>query len=268
MAEMWYFNAGVNVSGGQYQQSELRKNAFSSSTQLGLHYLERWGLNFRTAFLRFNFHDSNNNIQQNEVGFRLYKNIFSDWPKGTFTLLLGNYWVIGPDVDTTRVLYPEINYLNPTKSVSLGVGYANSIYSGITNPSFTVNQFTGTLGFSVFTKRFWFNLKNYLIQHDGLSYYTGQPSFVWYLPRSSRFIPSRLIVGGAIGKRVYAVEQETMLVYNTPDVQKGSIFSSVQWRLTDYFFFSLTMGAEYFNAQTNQKRYQYSFANSSVSAFW
>lgn len=267
-ASGWHTSANVYITGGQYQNSDLRKEALSTNMQISTNYLELWGINFRAGYSDFVFHQASDNIEQSEYGFRFYKNIYSDSANGVFTLLLGNYWISGKKIDTTVAIYPEITYLNYSKTFFLGLGYANSQYGNTKNPQLRVNQLSATLGFALFTPNLWFNLKNTFIIYDEQSKYAAQPALSWFIPKKSRLYPSILTIGGLIGKRSYAVEQETMLIYNIPDEQQYSYFTSAQWNLTDSSHFSLTIGSETYNEDTNNNNYQYNYINGGLSVTW
>ena len=267
-ASTWYTNTGISITNGQYKKSELRKEAFSTSLQVGFSYLEQWGINFRAAYSSFIFKQGINDIKQNEYGARFYKSIFSDSANGTFTLLLGNYWINGKDIDTTITIYPEITYLNRSKSFLIGLGYANSQYNNSNNLSFRADQLSATVGFTPMTRSLWINIKNYLITFNNETQYAMQPTLSWFIPKSIRIYPSILSIGGLIGERSYAVEQETMLTYNISDEQQYSYFASAQWSLTDNSHFSLTIGSEVYHDDTNNNNYQYNYINGGLSAIW
>jgi len=267
-ASTWYTNAGISITNGQYKKSKLRKEAFSTSLQFGFSYLEQWGINFRTAYSSFIFKQEISTIKQNEYGARFYKNIFSDSANGTFTLILGNYWINGKDIDTTITIYPEITYLNRSKSFLIGLGYANSQYNNSNKLLFRTDQLSATLGFTPLTRSLWINIKSYLITFNNETHYASQPTLSWFIPKSNWLYPSILSIGGLIGKRSYAVEQETMLTYNVSDVQQYSYFASAKWNLTDNSHFSMTAGSETYHDITNNNNYQYNYINGSLSAIW
>jgi len=261
-------NADFSITNGQYKDSKFRKDAFSADLQLGASYLEQWGVNFRAGTSTFAFNNKSDSIEQNEYGVRFFKNIYSDSASGVITLILGKYWINGDKIDPTTVYNPELTFLNHSKSLLLGLGYANSKYGENRNTALFVNQYSATLGFKLLFNNLWMNIKGMLINYGNNPFYSAQPTLSWLITNKNRLYPSTLSFGGLLGKRSYAVEQERMLTYNISDVQQYSYFTSVLWHLSDNRYFSISAGSETLKDSTSNTNYQYNYINGGLSIIW
>ena len=151
------------------------------------------------------------------------------------------------------------------------MGYAYSTYAN----NLKVHQWTPTLGFALNNAADWVQLRGYLIQPNHAARAQNKNSTTaldakwmhWFAP-ATIMVPEKVIIGGLIGERIYAVDHDATTVYNLSDVQRGSVSLGVQWATVEHTSLMLMLGNERYLNNLTGNRYNNRFAHLNISTRW
>lgn len=246
--ENWTINLTPSAMGMSFNgNSPIRNHLWTLGAVLDAQYLEKFGFAIGEQRLILDYKFNITTLTQNTEYLSFRKFDYIDGAQGVFKYRLDGYYIRSTDVtnetNDVRVIAPIISYLNYKQNIYGDLGYAYSVYgqSKIGNGSLKINQITPTLGFAFNEKKDWLQIRLYDIYYSNqkralynnhtdaaefkLTHYLF-PYFFWY----PEFIQASVLVGN----RLYAVDDDALIVYNLGDMQKQSGFLAAQWRLNRY----------------------------------
>jgi hypothetical protein len=176
------------------------------------------------------------------------------------------------ETDNVQAIAPQISFLDSSKSFYADLGYALSVYgnSAIGNGSLTVQQWTPTIGFSFNQRYDWLQLRLYDIgvsnplraMHNNTD--AVEIKLTHHFTPESPWLPYWVSVGGLVGRRMYAVDADTALVYNLADEQQGGGFVAAQWKLTGQYKATLSGSYDVYRAHDVIGGGQYEYTGVSI----
>jgi hypothetical protein len=136
------------------------------------------------------------------------------------------------------------------------VGFSKSDYPN--NSNLTVKQFAPTFGFAFNDSTDWLNIKAYLIKSSDKDLSQGEDSFSSVDVKWTHWLGSNAILGidnfsiGVLGgKRIFAVDNDALAVYNLADIQKGAASFGVTWKIRDEYEITTILGLSKFENLTS-----------------
>ena len=270
----WTLAAELPVTYGNYSGSLNRESIVSSGVLLHADYLEKSGFSLGGNYTLLKA-KVGNSINQQQIYGSLYYNTYLDALPGALTWRLDGYAINNNDItgntDRVKVIAPQLSFLNYGKTIYLDMGYAYSTYSN----NLKVHQFTPTLGFALNDAADWIQLRGYLIkpsnalraQNKNSTAALGAMWMHWFAP-GAVMVPEKMIVGGLIGDRIYAVDNDAATVYNLTDVQRGSVSLGMQWKTGEHSSLLLMLGNEFYLNNLTGNRYNNRFAHLNISTRW
>lgn len=260
-AAPWTIRVTPQVSYVGYGGSKLRNAMISAGVYFDAQYLDRGGIAGGATYTHLNLKQGLPAINQAEEFLSGRLNFMPDSLPGRLSLRVDGHQINNNDASNesndVQALAPQVSFLNDTQSLYLDVGYAVSFYgkSKIDNGSLTVRQWTPTLGFGFNNKYDWVQLRLYdvNVSNPGRTLHVHTDAveikLTHYLAPQSAWIPYWLTVGGLIGNRIYAVDNDTETVYNLADEQKGSGFLAAQWKLSEHYQATLSGGYQLYETR-------------------
>ena len=270
----WYSSISVDVTHGTYSSAAGSNNtnnlnkSTATSILYDISYLERYGFTLKATQSTFSYNDKTPNFLQNKFSFLFHQKSSFDSIKGSINSSLSTFSVTEADTAPTFAIYPEFYYLNYSQTILLGGGYAYSTYGGQGNNGEKINQYTASLGFVPYFKNIWLASKNYYIENQNQTYTAYSIKLNVKVNQSSRLLPKNYLIGILTGTRQYAIEQDTLLIYNTEDIQSDSYFVSARWNMVDNGYLAITAGTEQYESPSNNQKYNYNFINASIFFTW
>lgn len=145
---------------------------------------------------------------------------------------------------------PQLSYLNREKTGYIDLGYTHTRYgkSNVGNPPLNVRQLTPTAGFSLNQDEDWMQFRIYDIRFASsvrtrnLSGTDAIEAKWIHYPKPGGWKPEQVQASALLGKRLYAVDGDAAVVFNIPDLQKGSLSAMAQWRVTPSLLWLLSGG--------------------------
>ena len=169
-------------------------------------------------------------------------------PLGTFTTQLDYHCVRDRNhpsaADNACVIAPQISYTRYDNSFYVDLGYAISDFQ--TNPlvpgSLLIEQWTPTLGIALNQNAtHWLRLRGYFIHSSNLerSHQVNQTNaletkYLYYPLSSYKILPAYIDVSVVSGKRMYAVDRDTVSINNLADLETGALSLTALWRVSKY----------------------------------
>ena len=268
--DFWYSSISFDATYGTYSETEADQFNTNSSISLlyDLSYLERFGLALKATQSLFTYNDNSPNLSENKFALLIHNNSSFDLLKGTINSSLATFSVSGINSISTFAVSPEFYYLNNSQTFLFGGGYAYSSYGGQGNSKTNINQYTASLGFTPYFKNVWITSKSYYIENKNQTNIAHSIKLNVKTTQTSRVLPKNYLIGILTGTRQYAVEQDTLLIYNTEDKQTGSFFVSANWNIMDNGYIAITIGREEYASLSTMKKYNYNFINASTFISW
>lgn len=268
--DWWTVNVTPQAVAGNYPGSPIREKINTTGAILDFQYLERFGFAVGDTHLNLQYKYNIPDLHQDAVYFSIRDYLTPDSLPGILTLRLDSYRIVGNDptheTDGTTVFSPVISFLDYTQSYYLDLGYAYSKYgnSSIGNADLTISQITPTIGFSFNEQRNWLNFRFYGIHSSNpvrsqntTNTFGSEVTFTHYLIPNYFFTPNQIQLGAFLGKRMYAVDNTALIVYNLGDIQKNSVFAQARWNVTQHIDLILNGGNLHFNTLFNNASYSY-----------
>lgn len=245
--DIWSFNVAPQGLSGNYDNSPFREKTYSEGVLLNLQYLERFAILYGYFPLQLYYKHDIPALYQKTDYLSLRDMRTPDFLSGWLTLRLDGYKISNDDPthesDDVNVIAPIISYINYDKTYYLDFGYAGSWYgeSHIGRGGLNVSQYTPTVGFGFNDSTNWLRLRVYdihpsdYIRSEKYHHTDGlEVTFSHYILYYPFYVPNRIDAELFIGKRVYAVDNDALVVYNLGDVQTNGMYLQAQWRVTSY----------------------------------
>lgn len=260
----WTINLTPNASDQSFNSvSPIRNHLWTYGATYDAQYLERFGIAIGAQHLNLTYKIPIPMLQQ-DTGYLSYRQFdYVDCACGVFKYRLDGYYISSNDTtnetNDVRVITPIISFLNYKQTLYGDLGYAYSAYgrSQIGNGSLNVNQITPTFGFGFNEKYDWLQMRLYdnyysnatrsLNRHhtDAVEFKLTHYLFPYYC-----WFPEFIQAGALVGSRLYAVDDDAILVYNLGDMQKQSGFLAAQWKLNRYMRWYVQGGSMRFETNT------------------
>ena len=241
----WYYSASAQGVFGDYSGSEQRQGIQSYAAFLKADYLEQGGLTagYTRTLVSFKS-NAQDDIAQNEFYLSGHYSLNPDALPGRLSLRLDGHYINNDDetgaTDDVSIVGPMVSFLNYAKTFYLDLGYSRSSYgdSSVTSKSLDVDQWTPTLGFAFNNSFDWLQARVYYIDPSNDERALGKQDTTalelkwthWFSPDAPLGIDD-VMLGGLVGKRIFAVDPDTATVYNVVDVQKGGLNLTGGWEL-------------------------------------
>jgi hypothetical protein len=257
----WTVRITPQVAYVDYGGSQLRNDMTTAGIYFDAQYMDRGGIAGGATYTYLNLKQGIPAINQAEEFLSGRLDFMPELIPGRLRLRMDGHQINNNDStnesNDVQVLAPQVSFLNDTQLLYLDLGYAISFYgqSKIDNNSQTVQQWTPTLGFGFNDKYDWMQLRLYdvSVSNSGRTLHVHRDAveikLTHYLAPQTVWIPYWLTVGGLIGNRIYAVDNDTEVVYNLADEQKGAAFLAAQWKLTEHYQATLSGGYQLFETK-------------------
>lgn len=265
----WYTNTTLDITQGAFEKHEQFDTGTNVSFILGLSYLEQFGFTLKATQAIYKLHNIPSDTIQNKFALLTHNHSSVDSLAGSINSSIAFFSVTGNSTTVNAfATSPEIYYLNNNQTFLLGGGYAYSTYGDRGNNRFNVNQYTANFGFVPFVKSWWLSSKMYNIENQNQTDEAYSIKLNWRVKNKGRLLPKSYLIGALMGSRRYAVEQDTLLIYNTEDEQTGGYFLSANWNISDNGHLEFVIGNERYKRNSNSESYNYKFVNASVTKTW
>lgn len=213
---------------GSYSGSVERKNITSETLNLSYIPQPDYGIsvNFNHSNLKRNTPLSDDTTTKPGLTLFKYFKIGEGNLGGRFTGT--NVTSDDTNSDNTFIPYGAIMFKTDDSSKYFDLGYA---YSGYRDTK--VNQYTLTGGFELFnwwawaqTRIYYIDLSN-VVQGENNTFAVEERLTFYVIPKELS-----LTLYGLVGHRIFAYDPDLGLVYNLPDIQKGSVGLTVEYNVT------------------------------------
>ncbi|MBF0382510.1 MAG: hypothetical protein HQL69_15925 [Magnetococcales bacterium] len=271
----WYTSSSLVGVAGAYSGSSERDRFYSVGFTFSGEYYERKGFLFGYTNSTIEFKDGVDSTDQNEFLLGIHNNFNLDGLKGTFDIRLNGHFISNNDSsgnsDKVKVLAPAVSYLPYKKSYYLDLGYAYSLYQNDLN----VNQIAPAFGFAFNDSADWLQLRGYFIypsnsaraeDKDSTSAIQGKWTH-WFKGSNSKQ-PDIFSLSGMLGERIYAVDLDSLAVYNLADVQKGSVGIDLTWKTGNDMTLLLHAGHNLYEKVSISENYSSTAIALSLSKEW
>lgn len=268
--DRWSINIAPETLYGDYASSPVREKIYSEGALVDLQYLERCSVLFGYFPLQLYYKNNIPTLYQT-TNYLSYRDVLTpDFLSGVLTLRLDGYKIQNNDrtheTDGVNVVSPLISYINYDKTYYLDFGYATSRYgeSHIGRGGLQVSQYTPTVGLGFNDSTNWMRFRVYdihtsdYIRSQDVTHTDGlEITLSHYILYCPFYIPKRIDAGFFIGKRIYAVDSDALIVNNLGDIQKGGVYLQAQWRLSQHVDFLVNGGHQSFTTLINNNRVPY-----------
>lgn len=242
----WTFNLTPQWTYGAYQNSPVRSSFQDTGVVFSARHQDRSGIAAGITHTDLRFKTSIPTLRQDAFYFSGHFKYMpeADVLPGSLTLRGDVHQVNNNDAtnETNQVfaIGPQIAYLGHGKSEYFDLGYTHTRYgkSHLGNPSLNVRQWTPTAGFGFNQGEDWVQLRIYGIRFDSSARtrnlsgtHALEAKWMHYLKQGGR-APDQVQVSALLGKRMYAIDGDAAVVFNIPDLQKGSLSAMAQWQVT------------------------------------
>ncbi|MBF0471400.1 MAG: hypothetical protein HQL48_08495 [Gammaproteobacteria bacterium] len=272
--ELWDFHLGLNASYGRYSDSRIRDGKIGSGGSIRADYLDSFGGTVAYQYHRIHYLQGFDQIEQNDYYVSFYKKFRPDPLSGVISLSLGAFSLANgdpkPGTNRARIFSPTLSYLPFSGEYFVALSYAESIYpeydEQLFSEALTLQQWTPVVGFAFNQQRQWLQLRGFFISSSDRRRSSqaeattgGEISLTHYFGRERLFAINYLKVSASFGERMFAVDNDTIAVYNLPDVDRGGGSLVVEWQLTQGVTLLLAGGVEafLFDAPGNQPDERY-----------
>lgn len=221
--------ASGGVTYGSYSGSQVRDNLLKETLNLSYtseDYTAGGTIHFENVTLENNRGYAD--IDQNQYGISGYRAFLVDGI-GYIGGRVDLQYLDSDDslTDSTAVPYFAMTFKSLDGKYYFDAGYSYSNYDA---PD--IDQYTGTVGISLFDGWLWSQTRLFYI--DASEKTQGENSTLAVEERLSYYvIPQKLTVSvyGLVGKRLFAYDPDIFSVYNLADVQQGSFGGTVSYQI-------------------------------------
>jgi len=269
--KQWYFELIPETTYGTFTHSDTLESSASNTITATLSYLDHTHIFIKARNNTLTLTD-NSLSKQNNLSLGFSKFSYVDAILGITTFSLFTTHVSGNDVSDVTVTAPSVGYTNYKGTISLDFNYAYSSYkrtggaSG--NTKLAVQQYTTKIGFKPIISNTWISLKNDTISFQKDTNHSQTIAFYWYPKSYSQLVPNSFLVSTLLNKRRYAVEHDTLLLYNVDDEQVSSYSFTTTWNVSDNWYLSGTIGTENYHTIDTLKLYSYNYLNINILVNW
>ena len=227
-------SADINLSGnitfGDYQSSIERDSILTERLNLSFIPDSTSGVTVHFENVSLEKNAGFADIDQNQYGISGYKALLVDAVNGYIGGRLDLQYLDSDDAltDNTLIPYGAVTYMSRDLGLYLDLGYSHSNYD---LPD--LDQYTATVGLSLFGGKSWSQTRLYFIDPDE-QVQKQDETFAVEERLSYYAVPDTLTMTlyGMLGERIFAYDPEIYAVYNLADVQKGSLGGSISYQLT------------------------------------
>ena len=270
----WSIKTDLQAAYGSYSGSQQRSSLSGGGLILSADYLETGGFSLAANYSNLIFKTGSSINQQGYYGNLRYHLYFDALP-GPLTAQINGHFIsnndLTGDTDNVNVIAPQVSFINYAKTFYADIGYARSSYQNNLN----VDQFTPTVGFGFNSGSDWLQIKGYFIKPSNPLRAQNKSSTSaadikwshWFAPGAWHAI-EKIQLGGVVGERIYAVDNDAAAVYNLADIQRGSISLALEWRLAESLHLMLLAGNERYLDNSIGNSYSNSFAYVNISKTW
>ncbi len=277
--EAWYTSVSASILPATYSDSDQRNSLLSTSLQLNTDYLDTINISLfynRTSIDFKKIAAVDYDIDQTAYAGRFQYQIFSDPLGGSIATGLTLHRLTNNDAtrlsDDVSVVAPRISYLNYKKTLALGLEYTQSDYPN--NGGLKITQWVPSFGFSLNEGADWLSFRPFLIRSSDKSRSQNESSLSsitmqwmhWTVPASFLSI-KKVYADIMIGKRVYAVDNNSFSVYNLSDLQLGSASIGTGWKMNGIDINAI-LGTEKYENKAIDNRYSQEFLYLSATKQW
>lgn len=277
--ETWYTSVSASILPATYSDSDQRNSLLSTSLQLNTDYLDTVNISLfynRTSIDFKKIAGVDNDIDQTAYAGRLQYQVFVDSLGGSIATGLTLHRLTNNDAtrlsDEVSVVAPRISYLNYKKTLMLGVEYTQSDYPN--NGNLKITQWVPSFGFSLNQGADWLSFRPFLIRSNDKSRSQNESSLSsitmqwmhWTAPAPFLGI-KRVYADVMVGKRVYAVDNNSFSVYNLSDLQLGSASIGAGWKVNGIELNAI-LGTEKYENKVIDNRYSQEFLYLSATKQW
>jgi hypothetical protein len=152
-------------------------------------------------------------------------------PENLIGVRLAATYITSDDSNADEMIVPYMSIMGKSRDGSkyVDVGYAHSNYGDA-----TINQFTGSYGFSLLDSRLWLRTRVYYLDLgnepvEGINNsFAVEEKLIWHA------VPQKLSVAfsGLAGSRVHGYDPDSNVVYTLPDIQRGSGSISIGYSIS------------------------------------
>ncbi len=270
----WAIKTDVQTLYGNYSGSLQRSSLLSGGLILSADYLDKGGFSLAANSTQLTFKAGNTINQQGYFANARYKLYFDALP-GPLTLMLNGHYINNNDgtgnTNHVQVVAPQVSFLNYAKTFYVDFGYAHSVYQNNLN----VEQLTPTLGFGFNQGADWVQLRGWFIKPSNPLRAQNKRSTTaadikwshWFAAGAWHHL-EKIQLGGLLGERIYAVDNDAAAVYNLSDIQRGSLSLALQWQLSESLHVMGMGGNERYRNNTINNAYDNRFAYLDISKNW
>jgi hypothetical protein len=285
--DSWYIKTDFQFLYTAYQDSTLKEGLIGGGPIINISYLEQASITLSYSVTKVSFKnpaiienynttDSSGNaitlqnyelgqedIEQNSIFLSTSYNIYTD-KLGKFITRFDFHSINNDDAsgssDGVIVYAPQLSFLPYSGKYYIDLGLAHSTYpysgSSTYNSDLTLTQLTPTLGYE-FNADNWIQIRAYLISSSDNARSQGKSDFASIEPKWTHWYGKNILgidnsqLSALIGERLFAVDPDAGAVYNTPDMQTGSISLGMQWKLNESNTLQFNTGLDRYHAKNN-----------------
>lgn len=278
----WTLRATPQLVYGRYSKSAVRDSFTTAGGTFDAQYGDRGGFAVGATHTRLTYSDLTPALEQN-AGYLSGRASFTpDRLPGTLTARADIHRVNNTDpsneTNQVRVVAPQLSFLSTDKAQYFDLGYAYSRYgeSSLGKDSLAVRQWTPTVGFALNQGADWLQLRLYDISfqssartqdRSGTDALEGK----WtHNMTQQRWVPEQIQFSALVGRRLYAVDSDTALVYNLADMQTGAMGVGARWKVAPSVQLQLNGGYSRYESQAGGLTTNYSGSHvyTGINAQW
>ena len=273
--ENWNISTDIQATYSNYIGSEERDALGSAGVLVHADYLDLAGFMLGYNRNELEYKTRHDDIQQNEFFISGRYNFYPDVLSGRITARLDLHLLNNDDrtgnTDDVSVVAPRIAYLTYNKRFYLDLGYARSTYQN----DLDVDQWTPTAGVAFGGDRHYLQARGYFISPSNSLRAQGENNTTavelkWHhwLDKENFLGINNVWVTWLIGKRIYAVDSDNVLVYNLADVETGALSAAAQWDFGDQIKVTVAGGLEQYENKIINDDYGNLFIYAGFSKEW
>jgi len=297
----WYLSSSANINLSAFSESEVIDTQAELSFFIDADYVEKFSL---SAGFIYQNQKSISGISNNILYLGGQYHIYPESLPGKVTLSIDTYnenenstvkktstnmpgpgGGMSPTVTITterisnslKIVNPLFSFMNYTKSLYAGLGYAYSEYASSDTEieKFKVKQWTPTLGFSFNDQYNWLILRHYNIDLLNDSRSPGITKTSAYEIKLTHWVKNtnnssldNLQFSFLTGDRLFAVDHDARKIYNLSDMQTAALSIGGNWKYKYKNSFYIYTGLEEYKNTFSNNNYYNVFIYSGFIKHW
>ncbi|PCH61166.1 MAG: hypothetical protein COC04_06335 [Gammaproteobacteria bacterium] len=269
-ASSWEHSLSGDYLNSTFDGTTNKEAVSNISLQLDTSYLDSFnvGVIYRNTLITTEL----DTFKQQEFGLNAHKHFYSDMLNGRITLggnrqvITGN--AVDPTLGETTTSAAGVKYINFSKSFYTDLQFSNSVHDA----GVDVLQNNFTIGFRLFSPRYWLQARLYKIEVEDLTEKIDYQSIDWlfryWIESEALLFLDSVYIGAISGNRRLAYDPDSYTTWNLDNEQTSYVRIGFGWDLRNNSDISLVLGSSDHRTVDQLEEYTSRFAYLSFKKTW